>query len=183
LNEFLSSRAHRSFIQAEKRRATWQYKNFLNDEKQEMIARLEGRGMTLQDAELVVNKFASYQDVFVNFLLIEELGMNLPDEDEGATITDAAIMLISYAFFGILPFAIHATRLITTTSLLDTEDKLYIASCLYTGVVVCILGGLKGNYSSSIWLYTAFETLVLTAVCGGAAYSLAYFLENHINTI
>lgn len=36
VSEFFSSKLHRDFILAEKRRATWQYKNFRDEEVQEV---------------------------------------------------------------------------------------------------------------------------------------------------
>jgi vacuolar iron transporter family protein len=140
----------------------------------QMVSKLEMKGMSRSDAELVVGKFALYEDVFVNFLLVEELGMNLPDEDDGASLLDAFVMLIAYAIFGSIPVGIFAMGI----KFGDKEDTLFLASTIVTTVLLAVLGSVKSTFSSSNWIFTAAETLFTTSLCALAAYSLAYAIAD-----
>jgi len=136
-----------------------------------MSRRLERKGMSRQDAQLVVSKFALYEDIFVNFLLVEELGMNLPDEDDGASISDAFVMLISYAVFGLIPVLVYLIGLFV-----PSIGHLFLISTVVCVSLLTVLGSIKSSFSSSYWLYTAAETIFTTLLCAGVAYFLAYSL-------
>ncbi|CAE7649898.1 VIT2, partial [Symbiodinium microadriaticum] len=82
VGEYLSSKAHRDFVLTEKRREQWEYKNYKDGEIKEMTLLFTQRGMGAADAELVVKKMAEYEEFFVNLMVTEELGLQVPDEDE-----------------------------------------------------------------------------------------------------
>lgn len=132
--------------------------------------------MSHQDAQMVVGKFAIYEDIFVNFLLVEELGMNLPDEDDGASLSDAFVMLLSYAIFGVIPVLVYLLGVY-----IQNSDHLFMIASAASGVILMILGSVKSSFSSSYWLYTAVETVFTTAVCAGVAYFLAFSLSEALS--
>ena len=63
--------------------------------------------MSRGDAEVVVNKMAQYEDMFVTVMVNEELGFGLPDDDDGFLLKDAFVMCLSYLAFGSLPLALY----------------------------------------------------------------------------
>ena len=68
-----------------------------------MVQKFEARGMSRVDAEIVVNKMAQYEDLFVTIMINEELGFGLPDDDDGFLLKDAFVMCLSYLAFGSIP--------------------------------------------------------------------------------
>ncbi len=51
-----------------------------------MIEIFEKKGMIKQDAERVIELMSKYEDLFVDVMMIEELGLQVPDEDENVWI-------------------------------------------------------------------------------------------------
>lgn len=179
MNEFISSKAHKEFIHAEKRRATWQYKNFKTYEINQMIDRLENSGMTKADAQFITHKLATYEDIFVNRLLIEELGMQLPDDDDAMLLADSLVMLLSFGLVGTVPLWVYFCRIFIDIQ----EDMLYSISCGVSVLVIAILGIMKSYYSSSYWLYSMVESVFVAFACGGTAYFVGVGLQNFISNL
>lgn len=69
LSEFLSAKAHRDFLLAERRRAVWEFKHFKDQEMKEMELRFIAKGMSRKDAESVVLKLSGYENVFVGLMV------------------------------------------------------------------------------------------------------------------
>jgi hypothetical protein len=62
----------------ERCREAWELKNYRKGEVDEIIELFESRGVSHDDASLVVNKMANYDDFFVDLMIAEELMMVKP---------------------------------------------------------------------------------------------------------
>lgn len=168
IGEYLSSKAHRDFVQTEKRREQWKFKNFKEDQIKEMINVFEERGMARQDAEVVVRKMSAYDAFFVNMAVTEELGLQVPDEDDALLLKDSFVMFFSFAIFGSLPLLSYGLE---PFNILHLDDMFYV-SVAVSAVALFLLGCIKSTFSSAFWLFTGSETLILGAVCACLAYGV-----------
>eukprot|EP01041_Mallomonas_annulata_P011485 gene11485-24014_t len=168
IGEYLSSKAHRDFINTEKRREQWEFKNFKEGEIKEMTDIFEERGMSRVDAESVVRKMAEYDNFFINMMITEELGLQIPEDDDALLIKDSLVMFLSFAILGCLPFI---TYCLGPTDILKQQDMFNI-SLLIAAVVLFSLGAIKSTFSSVFWLFSGLETLVLGGVCSLVAYGV-----------
>lgn len=131
-----------------------------------MIGRFEARGMSRQDAELVVSKIAQYENFFVGLMVSEELGLQLSEDDDAMLITDAFVMFIAFASVGLIPVLTLLIGAIDTFS-----DEFVSSIAVVTSLVlVLFLGILKSHYSSTSWVYSALEALLSGGVCFGASF-------------
>jgi DNA damage-binding protein 1 len=95
VGEFLSSKAENEWILSERRREEWEFENYPDGEVREMVEIYEDRGMSREDAELVITTMAKYKDFFVDVMMAQELELQVPEEDhvrqsfnEGAYLFD-----------------------------------------------------------------------------------------------
>ena len=135
-----------------------------------MVMRFIARGMGKVDAELCVAKMAQYETFFVNLMVTEELGLRLPDNDDGKLLTDAFLMTISFGIFGSLPLAVYIFELFQYSFI--TELSMFYASGLVATVLMFILGSMKCFFSTVFWIYSGIETVALALVASGLAYVL-----------
>lgn len=139
-----------------------------------MVTRLERRGMTRPDAQAVVSKMAQYENVFVNLMVIEDLGLQISDEDENLFLLDAFVMFISFACVGLLPVAV---LLIGSASKLPSFE-IFGLSITLALVLLGVLGMIKSSFSSSSSLYSVVEAVVLGAICTAVAFGLGFFIRS-----
>eukprot|EP01038_Epipyxis_sp_PR26KG_P007404 gene7404-10093_t len=168
ISEFLSSKAHKEFLQAEKRRETWEFKHYRDAEINAMIKRFESRGMSHVDAELVVNRMAQYESFFVTLMVSEELGLQLPDDDDAMLLTDAFIMFLSFALCGAIPLFFFTMGPLE----LMNDNQLYTIASLSSIIILFVLGVVKSTYSSANWLYSGLESMILGIICCTVSYFL-----------
>lgn len=81
VGEFLSSKAENEWILSERKREVWELENFPEGEIKEMVEIYEERGMSHEDAVLVINTMAKYKDFFVDVMMTQELELQVPDND------------------------------------------------------------------------------------------------------
>ncbi len=81
VGEFLSSKANNEWILSEKKREEWELENYREGEIQEMVEIYVDKGMSYEDAKLVIETLAKYDDFFVNIMMQQELELQVPAED------------------------------------------------------------------------------------------------------
>jgi VIT1/CCC1 family predicted Fe2+/Mn2+ transporter len=162
-----------------------------------MIGRFEARGMTRTDASTVVHCLAQYESVFVNMMVADDLGLQLAEDDDALLLTDAFVMLASFALFGALPVLVYGLGSLAvganSDSYTGSTDKypgwvaggavyvepmglnatslnLFWFSMVVSQVVLLSLGWAKSTFSSSNWMVAFLETLCLGSGCAALAY-------------
>ena len=102
--EYLSSRSYNNYVRKELEREQWELENFPEGEIMEMIELYESRGMSREDATVVVTRMAKYKNFFLNIMMTEELCLPVPEEDDNInSLKDGLVMFASFAAFGMLP--------------------------------------------------------------------------------
>jgi VIT1/CCC1 family predicted Fe2+/Mn2+ transporter len=145
VGEFLSSKAENEWILSERRREAWEMENYPEGEIREMIDIYVERGMSLEDATLVVQTMSKYKDFFVDVMMTEELGLQVPEEDHKTeSMKEGVVMFCSFASFGALPILGY---IIIPGLFPDVgEDVLFAAACVITGLVLFGMGCVKSIF-------------------------------------
>lgn len=103
VGDALSSKAEAEVAKREREREKWELENFKEGEIKEMIEIYTGRGMSPQDAELVIRVCAKYEELFVDMMLVDELGLEPPSDDDNPWKVGARTLPTSRAARSALP--------------------------------------------------------------------------------
>lgn len=176
VGEFLSSKAENEWILSERCREKWELQNYPEGEVQEMIDIYTERGLDRDDAVLVVNTMAKYEDFFVDVMMAEELQLAVPEEDHvHESFKEGIIMFLSFASFGALPLLGYV---VIPASFPDLgESALFATACVVTGIVLFLMGCVKSGFSAAEWYWCGTETLLLGGACATVAYTIGQFVE------
>lgn len=146
VGEFLSSKANNEWILSEKKREEWELENYPEGEIQEMIDIYVEKGMSYEDAKLVIETMAKYNEFFVDVMMQQELELQVPEENHvQESMKEGVVMFCSFAFFGAMPLLGYVIIPVSFPEL-DTS-VLFQAACVVTGVVLFFLGSIKSNFS------------------------------------
>lgn len=174
--EFLSSKATNEWILSERRREEWEMDNYPEGEVKEMIEIYENKGMSNEDATLVINTMAKYKDFFVDVMMLQELELQVPEEDHvKESMYEGCVMFSSFAGFGALPLLGYVIIPSTFPDL--DEEALFVSACVITGIVLFLMGSVKSFFSAQNWFQAGMETLFL----GGACACVAYFIGQYVD--
>ena len=105
MGDALSTKAENAAIMKEREREKWELQNFKEGEIEEMVELYEHKGLSRQDAEIVVRTMAKYEDFFVDRMVMDELEMMVPDPDDNPWF-DGLVTFCSFVFFGIFPLLV-----------------------------------------------------------------------------
>ena len=100
MGDFLSSQAELEHSKLEYQREMWETENYLRGEQMEMINLYIRKGMSVEDATIVVKTMSKYPTVFVDTMMVEELGLMPPDGE--STWVDPAKVSRLFAFPAII---------------------------------------------------------------------------------
>jgi vacuolar iron transporter family protein len=139
-----------------------------------MTSRFISQGMEKTDAKFVVAKMAQYEGLFVNLMVTEEWGLQLPEDDDAKLLTDAFIMAIAFAVFGCIPLLAYC---FSPWSVMDDLSTFY-AAAIIAGVLIFFLGSMKCSFCTVFWIYSGLETIFVAGAASGLAYLLGSIAAN-----
>mmetsp|Transcript_25987 Transcript_25987/g.31868 ORF Transcript_25987/g.31868 Transcript_25987/m.31868 type:complete len:295 (-) Transcript_25987:16-900(-) len=176
VGEFLSSKAHNEWVLKERSREKWEMDNYPEGEIKEMVEIYVSKGMSIKDAELVINTMAKYKEFFVDVMMVEELSLQVPEEDyKIEAMKEGFVMFLSFAFFGALPLLGYVIIPMNFPSM--SSQHLFIFACIITGFVLFIMGSVKSFFSASNWFTSGAETLLLGGTCATVAYLIGQWVD------
>lgn len=172
VGDALSSKAETEVAKKEMERERWELSNFREGEIIEMVDIYESRGMSRKDAEIVMRICAKYEDLFVNMMLVDELGLEVPDDE--SPWKDGAVTFCSFCFFGFFPLLAYCA--FGTSSELDSR-ALFGISCALTAVMLFVLGALKSTITTRSWWVSGLEVLAFGSFVATVSFLIGWFIE------
>jgi len=173
MGDFLSSKAENEYAHEERRREVWECEHHIEGEVKEMTELYIAKGMTEEDARTIVTLMSKYQDIFVDTMMVEELGIMSVDPTD-SPFKNGLVTFVSFLLFGCVPMvsyvglvAIHPSR-----DAASAFDITFIVACVMTLLTMFLLGALTSRFSTSRWWVSGFWILAN----GGAAAIVAYFI-------
>jgi len=172
--DFLSSQAEDAFARNEMKREMWEVENYIEGEKKEMIELYEGKGLSTEDATTVVNIISKDPKIFVDIMMVEELGIMPPDDDTSGAWKNGAVTFASFCAFGCVPLMAYVVvaAAIGKERSAEKKDMLFIISIVLTVVALACLGAVKGRLTGE----SKWRAALLTMVNGSAAAAVSYLV-------
>jgi VIT1/CCC1 family predicted Fe2+/Mn2+ transporter len=174
LGDMLSSQAEADLSNHERSRELWEFENYPEGEIEEMVELYEKKGISTDDALLVVHTLAKYKDAFIDIMMIEELNL-MPVDDDDSPLTGGIITFVSFMLFGVIPLLSYLVNLIPGVGM-SPETTLYM-SCFLTVVTLFLLGAVKGKFvGQKMWRAGGSMAIngTIAAACG---WVIGYLLQ------
>ena len=179
--EFLSSRSHRDLMSAQYRQHAWDYKHAPDKQIKAIIKKYTGRGLSLADAESVVKKLATTEKFFMNLLVQEDLGIQLPEDSDGSVLLDICGMVLSYAILGCLPILVYVPKIQSGLHALASTHNLNVWSISLSVALLFLLGTLKAAFSPTqpSYFYAGCEAVAVALACSLVSFLVAHQVFNN----
>jgi vacuolar iron transporter family protein len=168
MGDFLSSRAEFQFMAMERKREMWEVENALEDEKQEMVDLYIEKGIEKKDAQTIVDIISRDPKVFVDIMMVEELGINPEDEDDSPA-KNGLVTFLSFLCFGVIPLIAYI--IVIAAAGTGKNDYVFWIAAGLTIVTMFFLGALTSRFTSQSWWWAGLVMMV-----NGAATAIVAFL-------
>jgi VIT1/CCC1 family predicted Fe2+/Mn2+ transporter len=127
-----------------------------------MVEIFEQKGFSTDDAKETVELMAKYKDFFLDSMMVDELGLTVPDADDNPWI-DGLVCFGSFVCFGFMPLAGYVVAAImglgnSTDPVI--EANLFYISIALTTIFLFVLGAVKSQFTIRTWYYCGCEMVL-----------------------
>ncbi|KAH8065954.1 hypothetical protein JL722_345 [Aureococcus anophagefferens] len=175
VGEYLSTKSSDEFASYERTREDWEMRHNPEGEILEMVDIYVGRGMSREDATTVITTMAKYHDFFVNVMMVEELGLTVPEPEAHCdAMKDGFLMFLAFCVL-----ALSAPRLRAPPAVPARRGahELFLAACAVTGVTLFGLGAVKAKFVNG---NPRLAEAARSALCASSAYSAGALLQQFL---
>lgn len=174
LGDYLSESAEMEYILSEKKREMEEIKTMPQQELDEMVELYIKKGVSQEDATYILQRMMKYTDLFLEHMMIVELGLQVPDEGENP-IKNGLVTFTSFVVFGSVPMWIY---LATWAASYHNNQGVFGIACGFTAFTMFLLGATQARLTRQPILKTG--TLMMLNGCFAAA--SAYFIGWGLDT-
>ena len=175
VGDYMGTKSEIEFQKAEREREEWEVENNPEGEKLEMEEIYVGKGISPEDARLLVETFSKNPKTWVDIMMVEELG--LLDSDE-SPIKNAMTTFGSFMIFGFLPLIPYIAGVSVNSS---TGGSIFGASVGLAGGAMFLLGAIKSRFVGKNFVLSGAETLLMGTISAGTAYLIGLAFEPLMN--
>lgn len=166
--EFISSSAERDNAMSERDREMWEVENCFDAEVQEMIELYIKRGLSEEDATRIVQIMSKNPITFVDFMMVDELGLMVDVSDAWRPAKQGLVMFSSFVIFSCIPLLAYLIG-----GPLYSNDVLFAACVASTAVSLAILGSIKGYLTDVNILRSAMMMMFNGAIVGSLSFAVS----------
>ena len=101
----ISEQAEQTHVRGERSREQWEYENYAEGEVREMVDIYKSKGFSEEKASRIITLMshrAEYKDFFIDHMMQQELGQQVPDESDNP-VKNGAVAFLSFVFWGAVP--------------------------------------------------------------------------------
>lgn len=170
IGDYLSTKSENDYNRAERERETWEVEHYPEGERREMVELYEEKGLGKEDAETIAAILTRNKKVWIDVMMVEELGIIESDE---SPLKNAIATFISFACFGFVPLVAHVLAMFVPA----LRPWAFLTACALTAATLFTLGAMKVYITGRNWLLSGLETLAIGGVAAAAAYAIGHFLS------
>jgi len=172
MGDFLSSKAENDYTNEERKREVWECDNYIEGEIEEMMRVYTDKGMSEEDARTIVTTMAKYRDIFVDTMMMEELGL-MPVDADDSPMKNGLVTFVAFVVFGAIPMISYIASVggDKADAMKNVEGGFIICSAI-TVLTMFGLGAYTSKFSPTKWYVGG----AWVGANGGAAAAIAYFI-------
>lgn len=173
LGDALSSQAEADLVAHERKREMWEFENYPQGEIEEMVELYVEKGISAEDARMVITTLAKYKEAFVDIMMVEELNL-MPVDDDFSPFTGGLITFGSFVLFGAVPLLSYLVNLLPFINMSATMTL--IGSCILTVITLFALGAMKGNLVGQCWYKSGASMAMNGSIAAASGWVIGYLL-------
>ncbi|MBE3554351.1 MAG: VIT1/CCC1 transporter family protein [Thermicanus sp.] len=167
LGGYLAARTDREHYLTELERERREIIELPNREREEVAEILSGWGMKEQEVEAAVHSISSDPDKWVDFMMKYELGLEEPEPKRA--LNSSVTIGLSYIAGGFIPLSPYIFIPHPATALL--------VSVIVTLIALFLFGFIKGKFTGTKPLKSAWQTMLVGGIAAGIAFLIARLIS------
>ena len=167
LGGYLAARSDAEHYASERIREQQEIKEKTNAEKAEVLDVFTSYGLSEAESTPIVEALSKRPDAWIDFMMRFELGLEKPDPKRA--LTSALTIAASYIVGGLIPLSPYFFLSPASTALL--------VSVIATLLALFLFGYVKGRFTGTHPLRSAFQTVLTGGLAAAAAFLIARLIS------
>jgi VIT1/CCC1 family predicted Fe2+/Mn2+ transporter len=163
LGGYLAARSDAEHYASERLREQLEVKEMPKAEKAEVMEVFTSYGLTAEESAPIVEALSKRPEAWTDFMMRFELGLEAPDPKRA--LTSAITIALSYIVGGLIPLSPYI--------LLHVAQIALQISVVATLLALFIFGYVKGRFTGSKPIRSAFQTALIGGLAAAAAFLIA----------
>ncbi len=169
---YLGRKSELDYQDFEKKVEEQEIVNWPREEIAEIREIYRKKGFQGEELERVVKKITSNKDVWVNEMMVSELGL-LPEGDK-SPFKHGLFTFISFVLAGTLPLL---------PFLLPFLPSHFYMAAIFSGLALFMVGSLRTLVTGAYWFSGGLKMLVVGGIAGAVAFLVGYLLRTVVGVI
>lgn len=170
IGDYLSTKAENEYNRSERKREQWEVDHYPEGERRELVELYMEKGVAEADANTMVDIISKDKKVWVDIMMVEELGIIESDE---SPLKNAFATFLSFGGFGFVPLVAFVLALF----LPGLGEWSFMLACILTGMTLFVLGAMKVLITGKNWFWAGLEMFVVGGLAAAAAYFVGWALS------
>lgn len=170
VGNYFSTQANRDNYDRNRAIEKWEIENKREEEVEEIRRIYAGKGFSGELLEQVVSTITANREVWLDTMMGDELKMI---KDEKTPFSTAAVTFMSFVLIGFIPL----TAYFFATVIPGGSSRLFLISCISTGLALFLIGQLKSIVTGKSRLRGSLETVTLGGLAAFVAYYVGFLLD------
>ncbi|UCE65030.1 MAG: VIT1/CCC1 transporter family protein [Candidatus Zixiibacteriota bacterium] len=170
VGSYLSTKSQREYQKSERIREEWEIDNYPEGEIEEIKQIYKKKGFQGEDLERAMGIITSDKKVWVDTMMVEELGIL---EEDSHPFFNGLSTFISFLIAGFIPLSFFVAALAHP----GLERHTFEMSVVLTGVTLFAVGSLRVLVTQTSWWRSGLEMLFVGGTATLGAYLVGYFLR------
>ncbi|MBA2607009.1 MAG: VIT1/CCC1 transporter family protein [Acidobacteriota bacterium] len=166
LGGYLAGKSDVEHFDSEYDREIYEIEHMLEHEKDEVVEILENYGLTKEESVPIVDSLAKRPADFADFMMRFELGLEKPNPKRA--LQSGAAIGGAYIFGGLIPLSPYI--------IFDDVQPALLWSVVITVIALFVFGYVKGTFTGTQPLRSAFQTCLIGSVAAATAYYVAHLI-------
>jgi len=175
--DFISSKLEKNYIETETAKEIYEYHNSKEHEILELTTLYESKGMKVSDANTVVNILVKYEDIFIQNMVLFELGFDSNTNSNKEIIKTSLFTFVSFICFGFIPLCPY---LIGYFIVDRNENNIFYVSTILSTITLFSVGVFAGKITKQSKTKNGFFTLINGIIASSIAFVIGYGFEKLI---
>uniref|UniRef100_A0A7S2BMM4 Uncharacterized protein n=1 Tax=Octactis speculum TaxID=3111310 RepID=A0A7S2BMM4_9STRA len=174
MGDYISEKAEEDFAVMKKRELSE------NDcpqqqEKDNMIHLFEQRGVTRADATIIINTMAKYQDLFVDHVMMCDLGIPPPTDEPSTAAQKGFVTFMSFITFGSVPLMVFGVKDFLVS--IGMPFSPLVMSSASSALTMFTLGAIKGRLTAQNMVISGVFMAAHGLMAAYAAYAIGWGMD------
>eukprot|EP01126_Amoeba_proteus_P055351 TRINITY_DN6860_c0_g1_i11.p1 TRINITY_DN6860_c0_g1~~TRINITY_DN6860_c0_g1_i11.p1 ORF type:complete len:214 (+),score=28.09 TRINITY_DN6860_c0_g1_i11:407-1048(+) len=148
LFDYVITKSETGYTKAEMKREIWEYENYPDGEKKEMVDIYVSKGLSKKDASDLVELLCRNENIFIGTMMAEELGL-LPPTDQ-SPVPYSTCHSVGFLCCGLIPIMTYIFAAALGFCEINV-DVIFGVSCLLASITIFSLGCLASRWSDCAW--------------------------------